>query len=277
MQQSIVISNTKEYVNNQLAIADLSLDGLASTGLIDLAGCDLSVSWFNRLLADRVRKITALRLIGLRRLFGDPVDTIIGTELYKIKNPKRMAGLKRIRYEIGVSRPKTQKDFADRACCSHPIIARIERASYLAVRERWADIDTDARQIYSGLLPGDTFSVDVLTRLKSSLYINIDDMLGLGVYRDNCRDEIEFSRGRKENLQFHPADLAGLSPVQLKHPEQVCSPIPDDDDDEPEPVQEEKESSPELLAMYARNRARARASQDSDTITGFRIKGADNE
>jgi len=263
MLQSKVITNIKTYINNQLIAADLSLDGLVSSGLIDLAGCDLSASWFNKLLADRVTKITSMQLIGLRRLFGDPVDTIIGVELYKIKNPKRMAGLKRIRYEIGESRPKTQKDFAERACCSHPIIARIETASYLAVRERWADIDTDVEKVYSGLLSGKTFSVDVLARLKFSLHINIEDILGLGVYDDDCFDMIVFSRGRKKNLRYSPNQLDMLSEVQRKHPEQVLSPI---SEEEPE-----REISPELAAMFARNSGRA-----GDSLTGFRAGGADD-
>ncbi len=261
MLQKTVINNTKEYINNQLIAADMSLDGLASSGLIDLAGCDLSASWLRRLLADRVTKLTSMQLIGLRRLFGDPVDTIIGTELYEIKNPKRMAGLKRIRYEIGESRPKTQKDFADRANCSHPIIARIETASYLAVRERWADIDTDVEKIYSGLLSGKTFSVDVLTRLKFSLYINIEDIMGLGDYDDDCFDMIVFSRGRKKNLVFSQAQLDTLSPLQRKHPEQVFSPI---SEEEPE-----REISPELAAMFARNSNRTAG----DTVSGFTPKG----
>ena len=278
MLQRTVVNNVKDYVNNQLTAADLSPDGLASSGLIGLAGCDLSTSWLNRLLSDRVTKIKSMQLIGLRRLFGEPVDTIIGTELYKIKNPKRMGGLKRIRWEIGVSRPKTQKDLADRANCSHPIIARIETASYLAVRERWSDISTDAEKIYIGLPPMVTFSVDVLTRLKFSLYINIDDMLGLGDYHDNCREEIVFARGRKENMRFHEADLATLSPQQRKRPELVCSPI-SYDDPEPEPVPEEepsREISPELAAMFARNSSRTASQPDSDTLTGFRVGGASN-
>jgi hypothetical protein len=265
MLQSTVINNVMEYINNQLTEAGLSLDGLASTGLVGLAGCDLSASWLNRLLADRVTKLTSMQLLGLRRLFGDPIDTIIGTELYEIKNRNRMAGLKRIRYEIGESKPKTQKDFADRACCSHPIIARIETASYLAVRERWADIDTDVEKIYSGLLSGKTFSVDVLTRLKFSLYINIDDVMGLGDYDDDCFDMIVFSRGRKKNLRFSPNQLDMLSEVQRKHPEQVLSPI-----SEEEPS---REISPELAAMFTRNHNRT---ADSDTVTGFTPKGGGN-
>jgi hypothetical protein len=268
MLQSRVVSNVRDYTNNQLTGAGLSLDGLASSGLIGLAGCDLDVSWFNKLLADRVTKLTSMQLIGLRRLFGDPIDTIIGTELYEVKHRNRMAGLKRIRYEVGESKPKTQKDFADRANCSTPIIARIESASYYAVRERWADINTDVEKIYSGLLSGKTFSVDVLTRLKFSLYINIEDIMGLGVYDDDCFDMIVFSRGRKKNLRFSPAQLDQLSPLQRKHPEQVFSPI---SEEEPDPVHETSESSQELLAQFASNRERCQA--DSDTVTGFRPQG----
>lgn len=273
MLQSTVINNVRDYVNNQLTEAGLTLDGLASSGLIGLAGCDLSPSWFTKLLVDRVTKLTSMQLIGLRRVFGDPVDTIIGTELYEIKKRSRMAGLKRIRYEIGESKPKTQKDFADRANCSHPIIARIETASYLAVRERWADIDTDVEKIYSGLLSGNTFSVDVLIRLKFSLYINIEDMLGMGDYDDDCFDMIVFSRGRKKNLRFSRAQLDSLSPLQRKHPEQVFSPI-SEEEPEPEPYRT-KEASAELLAQFARNRERNQAA--SDTVSGFRAKGADDE
>ena len=281
MQQSKVINNVKDYVNNQLVAADLSLDGLVFSGLIGLAGCGLSPSWFNKLLADRGRKITSMQLIGLRRLFGDPVDTIIGVELYEIKNPKRMAGLKRIRYELSVYRPKTQKDMCKAANCSHPIIARIERASLLAVRERWADIDTDAEKVYSALLSMETFSVNIVTRLKFSLHVNIDDIMGLGDYHVNCVDEIDFRGGKLKELHFHQADLDQLSPQQRKHPEQVFSPITvDDDDDDEEPSNPEpyrtQEASAELLAQFARNRARA-SQTDSDTVTGFIPKGAGDE
>ncbi len=275
MLQSTVINNVKEYINNQLVAADLSLDGLASSGLVGLAGCGLSVSWLNKLLADRVTKITSIQLIGLRRLFGDPVDTIIGVELYKIKNPKRMAGLKRIRYELNVYRPKTQKDMCKAAGCSHPIIARIERASLLAVRERWADIDTDAEKIHSALLSMETFSVAIITRLKFSLHVNIDDMMGLGDYHADCCNAIEFRGGKLKELHFHQADLDQLSPLQRKHPEQVFSPISDDDDDDQETKPyRTPEASAELLAQFKRNRERNQAA--SDKLTGFRVEGASN-
>lgn len=291
MQQSTVINNVKEYVNNQLIAAALSPDGLVSSGLIDLAGCDLSPSWFNKLLADRVRKITSMQLIGLRRLFGDPIDTIIGTELYVVNNCNRMAGLKRIRYEMGESKPKTQKDYADRANCSTPIIARIETASYLAVRERWADIDTDVERVYSGLLTMATFSVDVLIRLRASIHVNIEDIMGLGDYDDDCFNEIVFVGGRRKKKYFTRAEMDSLSEVQKKHPEQVYSGSDTEPEQETEkdritremrkelamldaepPIlsaEEKKAHDKRIIASFARNHNRTA----SDTLTGFIPKG----
>ena len=173
--------NTKSaglYISNQLSAAGVTLGDLDESGMFIAAGGGMSVKWLENLIGGKVKKLTARHLIGLRRLFADPVDTIIGLEYMQPEDRSRNAGLKRIAAVIGGKYNKrTHYNLCIDGDCSPIIIDRIRKFSAWAILNNAADIKTSPDEIRQQLR--DTFS---LARLRIALNANIDDILGLGTY-----------------------------------------------------------------------------------------------
>jgi hypothetical protein len=206
--------------------------------LLDQAGGGLSVGWLERLAVGLVGKITIRHAIGLRRLLGVPVDTIIGLEYTHPANRDKMAGLARIRHELGGRKPLTHKNLLDRLGCSAPITRRIELFSTWAVLNKAADIETPAGDIARALQY--TFSIPILISLKWAIHNNIDDILGLGDY--------------------DPAIFADNTPTAPTAEEVQRLEIVN--------AEEKKAHDEKIIAQFATSRA---ASQP-DAVTGFRPK-----
>ena len=172
-------NNAGRFISNQLSTAGVTLSALDD--LLPVAGGGMSVKWLQRLIDNQVNKVTIRQLIGLRRLFNTPIDTIIGLEYLQPDNQAKMAGLKRIAAEFG---GKYKKAGLKRLCgdgdCAAVIISRIKAFAAWSVLHRAADISTPAESVKHQLR--DTFSLPVLIRLRYALHANIDDILGLGDY-----------------------------------------------------------------------------------------------
>jgi len=223
--------------------AGISPDDPQITRLLHSAGGGLSGRWLERLAQGLVGKITIRHLIGLRRLTDEPLDTILGLEYTHPENRGRMAGLKRIRHELGGYKPKTKKYLCELASCSYPIISRIERFSTWAVLNNAAhSLITPASVVDKALY--ETFSVDVLIRLKYAIHCNIDDIVGLGGYDEGAL----FLVGKDNGLACNNKE------------------VPDSDIMDTEA---KKAHDAKIIAQFATSRA---AKQDSDTITGFSPK-----
>lgn len=170
-----------QYIESQLSAAGVSLADLDDLGLLDKAGGGLSVRWIKRLINGQVNKLSIRPLIGLRRLFDEPIDTIIGLDYLHPESHAKKAGLKRIAAEIGGDyRRSAYKRLCLEGGCNPAIIARINSFSAWSVIEHASNINTPAEDVRLQLL--DTFSLPVLVRLKYALHTNIDDILGFGEY-----------------------------------------------------------------------------------------------
>jgi hypothetical protein len=224
--------NAGQYTRDHLQSAGVQLDNAELPKLLDQAGGGLSVDWLNRLAVGLVGKLTIRHAVGLRRLLGVPIDTIIGLEYTHPANRDKMAGLQRIRHELGGRKPLTHKNLLDRLGCSAPITQRIEQFSRWAVIHHAADIETPAAEIDRALQY--TFSIPILVSLKYSIHNNIDDILGLG--------------------EYDPAIFADNTPA---------AEVPDSDI---MTAEDQQARSKDMLAQFARNRA------TSDTLTSFRPK-----
>lgn len=169
-----------QFITEQLSTASVTLSDLDNQGLLDAAG-GLSVRWIKRLIGGQVNKLTIRQLIGLRRLFSEPIDTIMGLDYLHPEGHAKQAGLKRIAAEIGGDYKRSAyKRLCLEGGCNPAIIARINSFSAWSVINHAADINTPAEDVRLQLL--DTFSLPVLVRLKYALHTNIDDILGLGEY-----------------------------------------------------------------------------------------------
>lgn len=222
-----------KYTRDKLNQWDILFDNPELPDLLDQAGGGLSVDWLKRSAVGLVGKITIRHLIALRRLLGVPIDTIIGLEYTHPANRDKMAGLRRIRHELGGSKPLTHKNLLERLGCSAPITRRIELFSSWAVINKAADIETPAADIAAALR--DTFSVPILVSLKWAIHSNIDDILGLG--------------------EYDPAIFADNIPAA-----EVVT------DNEIMDAEAKKAHDARIIAQFATNRAA------SDTLTGFSPK-----
>jgi len=231
--------NAGKYTRDKLNQWDILFDHPELSELLDQAGGGLSVDWLKRSAVGLVSKLTIRHAIGLRRLLGVPVDTIIGLEYTHPANRDKMAGLKRIRHELGGSKPLTHKNLLERLGCSAPITRRIELFSSWAVINNAADINTPAADIAAALR--DTFSIPILISLKWAIHSNIDDILGLGEY-----DPSIFA----DNTSDAPA----------------AEVVPDWTEADAEA---KKAHDAKIIAQFAASRA---AKQQPDTITSFRPK-----
>jgi hypothetical protein len=170
-----------QFITGQLSAAGVTLADLDDQGLLEAAGGGLSVRWLKLLIDGQVNKLTIRQLIGLRRLFAEPIDTIIGLGYLQPECHEKQAGLKRIALEIGGD---YKRSLWKRLCleggCSSAIIARIIQFSAWSVIEHASNINTPAEDVRLQLLS--TFSLPILVRLKYALHTNIDDILGLGEY-----------------------------------------------------------------------------------------------
>jgi len=214
--------------------------------LFDMAGGGLSARWVERLADGFVGKVTIRQLIGLRRLTQEPIDTIIGLEYTHPANRGRMAGLKRIRHELGEYKPKTKKYLCELAGCTYPIISRIEQFSTWAVINNAADMETPAVEVDRALR--ETFSIDVLVRLKYAIHSNIDDIVGLGEYDD----EAAFLVGKGAAIDYNNKE------------------VPDSDIMSAEDMEARAK---DMLAQFAASKAASKPT--SDAVTGFRPKVAE--
>ena len=179
MDLNYYANNAGRFISNQLSTAGVSLEALGD--LLSVAGGGMSIRWLQRLIDNQVNKVTIRQLIGLRRLFNAPIDTIIGLEYLQPDNQAKMAGLKRIAAEFGGKYKKAcLKRLCDDGDCAAVIISRIKAFSAWSVLHRAADIETSAESVKQQLR--DTFSLPVLIRLRYALHANIDDILGLGDY-----------------------------------------------------------------------------------------------
>jgi hypothetical protein len=230
--------NAGKYTRDNLDKAGVLLDNPELPELLDQAGGGLSVDWLKRSSVGLVGKLTIRHAIGLRRLLGVPVDTIIGLEYTRPVNRDRMAGLRRIRHELGGRKPLTHKNLLERLGCSAPITRRIELFSTWAVINNASDINTPAADVAAALR--DTFSIPILISLKWAIHNNIDDILGLGDY-----------------------DPAIFTASETPAAEEV----PDSDIMDAEA---KKAHDARIIAQFASSRADKQA--DSDTITGFSPK-----
>ena len=211
--------------------------------LLHSAGGGLTGRWLERLAQGFVGRITIRHLVGLRRLTDVPIDTILGLEHTNPANRGRMAGLKRIRHELGGYKPKTKKYLCELAGCSYPIISRIEQFSTWAVLNNAAYSLISPASVVDKALT-ETFSVDVLIRLKYAIHCNIDDIVGLGEYDDGAL----FLVGKDNGMLCNNKEYA------------------DSDVMDPE---EKKAHDAKIIAQFASSRA---ANQSDDTITSFRPK-----
>ena len=243
MSERCVIS-AGQFVKSQLYKMGVPLDHPELQLVLDQAGGGLYVDWLARLFDGLVNKLTIRHLIGLRRLLGIPIDTIIGLEYTRPANRDKMAGLQRIRHELGDRKPLTKKHLCGLADCSAQIISRIDLFSRWAVINEAADIETPAAEIDRILY--ETFSLAVLIRLKYSIHSNIDDIVGLGEYDA----EAVFLVGKGAAIDYNNKE------------------VPDSDIMDAEA---KKAHDKRIIAQFASSRA---ASQpDGDTVTGFRPQG----
>ena len=171
----------KQLMNVAEGEVGVSPDDPSIAELFICAGGGLTAQWVERLASGLVGRITIKHLVGLRRLTGDPIDTILGLEYTNPANRGRMAGLNRIRHELGGDKPLTKKLLCQLVGCSYPIISRIEQFSTWAILNNAAYVSVSTAFDVERAL-SDTFSVDVLVRLKYATQCNIDDIVGLGDY-----------------------------------------------------------------------------------------------
>lgn len=229
--------NAGKYTRDNLDKAGVVLDNPELPDLLDQAGGGLSVDWLKRSAVGLVGKLTIRHAIGLRRLLGVPVDTIIGLEYTHPANRDRMAGLAMIRRELGGSKPLTHKNLLERLGCSAPITRRIEQFSSWAVINNAADINTPAEDVAAALR--DTFSIPILISLKWAIHSNIDDILGLGEYDP-----------------YMLADNTPDTPTAEAVPD--CNTMT---------AEAKQARAKDMIAQFASSRAAKQV--DSDTITGF--------
>lgn len=176
----------KNYVTSQLQLSGVTISALKDSGLIEKAG-GIPGNFFDRLLSGNLKRLELQPLIGLRRLFCDPVDIILGLSIIEYKDRQYYCGFRTIRNMLagGIPGGKVTKITKAEVCklsrVNHVLINRIEDFSDQAIFG-FADINTSANIVFSALIPGQTFGVKTLIILRNSLLVNIDDILGLGVY-----------------------------------------------------------------------------------------------
>jgi len=208
--------------------------------LLHRAGGGLTSRWLKRLGSGLVGKVTIRQLIGLRRLTDEPLDTILGLEYSTPANRGRMAGLRRIRHELGGYTPKTKKYLCELVGCSYPIISRIEQFSTWAVLNNAAYLLLSPASVVDKALT-QTFSVDVLIRLKYAIYCNIDDIVGLGEYDEGAY----FLVGKDNGLACNNKEYADSDVMS---------------------AEDQQARAKDMIAQFASSRAAG------DTITGFSPK-----
>ena len=95
------------FVFISIRVAIVSSAGLSGSGsnydiAVFMASGFIAFNMFQKILSSSTGAFSANKaLFSYKQV--KPVDTIIGAKLYDIRNRNRMAGLKRIRYEIGES------------------------------------------------------------------------------------------------------------------------------------------------------------------------------
>jgi hypothetical protein len=116
------------------------------------------------------RTLNINTLIALRRLYGVPVDAIMGLPLY----PFIPEGLEEIR---GQRRIK-QTALAKAVGVSQSLIANAETFSGAAYKGGWGYIKTPAEEVFGS--GGTRTGIYTLLAIRNLLQANIDDILGLG-------------------------------------------------------------------------------------------------
>ena len=174
-------NSASDFITGQLSAAGVTLEDLDKAGALDMAGGGLSLSWLQRLTGDKVASLSARQVIGLRRLFNTPIDTVIGLSYLKPEYAAEQAGIVRIARRIGYRYKKAiWRGLGEEGNCAPIILSRIIKFSAWAVREHAGNINTSAEDVQRHLI--ETFSLPVLVRFKWALHTNIDDILGLGDY-----------------------------------------------------------------------------------------------
>lgn len=129
----------------------------------------LSVDKLNLIYAYQDYRIDLKTLIALRRLFQEPIDCIMGVEVFQAIS----GGLSVVRAVRRIS----QTDLSAKVHTTRPLIARIEALSTWAADNRAGSIETPAQEIWNRL--ADLCGIYLLTQLRDILAANIDDILGL--------------------------------------------------------------------------------------------------
>ena len=173
--------NAGKFVAGQLKTACVTIDDLGKSGALEKAGGGLSVNWLKKLTAGNVAKLSARQVIGLRRLFDTPIDTIIGLAYMSPDYAAKQAGIIRIARNMGTTYKKALwRKLCENMSCPPEIVSRIIKFSSWAVKEHAGNINTPAEEVRKQLMQ--TFSLPVLIRFKWGMHTNIDDILGLGEY-----------------------------------------------------------------------------------------------